>query len=216
MSTLQRCWPGLWIRCVVWWCNDRMVYIINSIFLSSSCWTLLRSAHRMLMVSTLSCRGRRKWSFIMVRSSRAFPSAWRTATTACRPHCRSRATNMLLWWTITALLWVRYVPWLHSENVICSLGGFKITSSKIVGYLQENYNINVCLNVCVGELLNTNGTVFKETLGAVCESYSSIKGAVGEGVERCKERVLHQQKLSQEAQNSMLEILVRTPWCFEL
>lgn len=61
----------------------------------------------------------------------------------------------------------------------------------------------------VGELLNTNGTVFKETLGAVCESYSSIKGAVGEGVERCKERVLHQEKLSHEAQNSMLEILVR-------
>uniref|UniRef100_A0A672QJS8 Kinesin-like protein n=1 Tax=Sinocyclocheilus grahami TaxID=75366 RepID=A0A672QJS8_SINGR len=59
----------------------------------------------------------------------------------------------------------------------------------------------------VGELLNTNGTVFKETFGAVCESYSSIKGAVGEGVERCKERVLHQKKLSQEAQNSMLEIL---------
>ncbi|KTF81648.1 hypothetical protein cypCar_00036058 [Cyprinus carpio] len=59
----------------------------------------------------------------------------------------------------------------------------------------------------VGELLNTNGTVFKETLGAVCESYSSIKGAVGEGVERCKEQVLHQKKLSQEAQNSMLEIL---------
>uniref|UniRef100_A0A673HAZ3 Kinesin-like protein n=1 Tax=Sinocyclocheilus rhinocerous TaxID=307959 RepID=A0A673HAZ3_9TELE len=59
----------------------------------------------------------------------------------------------------------------------------------------------------VGELLNTNGTVFKETLGAVCESYSSIKGAVGEGVERCKERVLHQEKLSQEAQKSMLEIL---------
>ncbi|XP_067222841.1 kinesin-like protein KIF11 [Chanodichthys erythropterus] len=59
----------------------------------------------------------------------------------------------------------------------------------------------------VGELLNTNSTVFKETLGAVCESYSSIKGAVGEGVERCKERVLHQEKLSQEAQNSMLEIL---------
>lgn len=80
-----------------------------------------------------------------------------------------------------------------------------------MGYLKENNNINVCLNVCVGELLNTNGTVFKETLGAVCESYSSIKGAVGEGVERCKERVLHQQKLSQEAQNSMLEILVRTP-----
>uniref|UniRef100_A0A672R0K4 Kinesin-like protein n=1 Tax=Sinocyclocheilus grahami TaxID=75366 RepID=A0A672R0K4_SINGR len=42
----------------------------------------------------------------------------------------------------------------------------------------------------VGELLNTNGTVFKETLGAVCESYSSIKGAVGEGVERCKEPLL--------------------------
>ncbi|XP_016091389.1 kinesin-like protein KIF11 [Sinocyclocheilus grahami] len=59
----------------------------------------------------------------------------------------------------------------------------------------------------VGELLNTNGTVFKETLGAVCESYSSIKGAVGEGVERCKERVLHQEKLSQEAQKSMLKIL---------
>uniref|UniRef100_A0A8C2FU80 Kinesin family member 11 n=1 Tax=Cyprinus carpio TaxID=7962 RepID=A0A8C2FU80_CYPCA len=59
----------------------------------------------------------------------------------------------------------------------------------------------------VGELLNTNGTVFKETLGAVCESYSSIKGAVGEGVERCKERVLQQEKLSQEAQKSMLEIL---------
>lgn len=51
--------------------------------------------------------------------------------------------------------------------------------------------------------------MFKETLGAVCDSYSSIKGAVGEGVERCKERVLHQEKLSQEAQNSMLEILVR-------
>uniref|UniRef100_A0A8C2FSJ2 Kinesin-like protein n=1 Tax=Cyprinus carpio TaxID=7962 RepID=A0A8C2FSJ2_CYPCA len=55
----------------------------------------------------------------------------------------------------------------------------------------------------VGELLNTNGTVFKETLGAVCESYSSIKGAVGEGVERCKERVLQQEKLSQEAQKSI-------------
>lgn len=52
--------------------------------------------------------------------------------------------------------------------------------------------------------------MFKETLGAVCESYSSIKDAVGEGVERCKERVLHQEKFSQEAQNSMLEILVRT------
>uniref|UniRef100_UPI003D9F85B2 kinesin-like protein KIF11 n=1 Tax=Danio rerio TaxID=7955 RepID=UPI003D9F85B2 len=59
----------------------------------------------------------------------------------------------------------------------------------------------------VGELLNTNGKVFKETLGAVCESYSSIKGAVGEGVERCKEQVLNQEKLSQDAQNSILEIL---------
>uniref|UniRef100_A0A8C2APY0 Kinesin-like protein n=1 Tax=Cyprinus carpio TaxID=7962 RepID=A0A8C2APY0_CYPCA len=55
----------------------------------------------------------------------------------------------------------------------------------------------------VGELLNTNGTVFKETLGAVCESYSSIKEAVGEGVERCKEQVLQQEKLSQEAQKSI-------------
>lgn len=168
------------------------------------------------MVSTLSCKGRRKWSFITGRSSRAFPSAWRTATTACRPHCRSRTTNMLLWLTITALLWVRYVPWLHSQNIICSFGGSKSTSSKKVGYLQENNHVNLCLNVSVGELLNTNGTVFKETLGAVCESYSSIKGAVGEGVERCKERVLQQKKLSQEAQNSMLEILVRTPWRFKL
>lgn len=62
----------------------------------------------------------------------------------------------------------------------------------------------------VGELLTVNSRTFKETLGAVCESYSSIKGAVGEGVERCKERVLQQEKLSQEAQNSMLEILVCT------
>lgn len=59
----------------------------------------------------------------------------------------------------------------------------------------------------VGELLNVNSRTFKETSGAVCDSYSSIKGAVGEGVERCKERVLQQEKLSQEAQNSMLEIL---------
>lgn len=62
----------------------------------------------------------------------------------------------------------------------------------------------------VGELLMVNSRTFRETLGAVCESYSSIKGAVGEGVERCKERVLQQEKLSQEAQNSMLEILVGT------
>ncbi|XP_065153419.1 kinesin-like protein KIF11 [Paramisgurnus dabryanus] len=59
----------------------------------------------------------------------------------------------------------------------------------------------------VGELLTVNSKAFKETLGAVCESYSSIKSAVGEGVERCKERVLQQEKLSQEAQNNMLEIL---------
>lgn len=55
-----------------------------------------------------------------------------------------------------------------------------------------------------------NSRTFKETSGAVCESYSSIKSAVGKGVERCKEQVLQQKKLSQEAQNSMLEILVRT------
>lgn len=89
------------------------------------------------------------------------------------------------------------------------LGGLKSLPAR--KYLQENSHVNVCLCLSVGELLNTNGTVFKETLGAVCESYSSIKGAVGEGVERCKEQVLHQKKLSQEAQNSMLEILVRTP-----
>ncbi|KAG1972872.1 P-loop containing nucleoside triphosphate hydrolases superfamily protein [Pimephales promelas] len=59
----------------------------------------------------------------------------------------------------------------------------------------------------VGELLNTNCKVFKETLGAVSESYGSIKETVGEVVEQCKERVLRQEKLSQEAQNSMLEIL---------
>ncbi|XP_052009273.1 kinesin-like protein KIF11 [Xyrauchen texanus] len=59
----------------------------------------------------------------------------------------------------------------------------------------------------VGELLNVNGRVFKETLGAVCESYSNIKGTVGEGVERCKQQVLQQEKLSQETQNNMLEIL---------
>ncbi|XP_056623810.1 kinesin-like protein KIF11 [Triplophysa dalaica] len=59
----------------------------------------------------------------------------------------------------------------------------------------------------VGELLTVNSRTFKETSGAVCESYSSIKSAVGKGVERCKEQVLQQKKLSQEAQNSMLEIL---------
>lgn len=58
--------------------------------------------------------------------------------------------------------------------------------------------------------------MFKETLGAVCESYSSIKGAVGEGVEQCKKRVLLQEKLSQEAQNSMMEILVRAQCGFKL
>ncbi|XP_052001750.1 kinesin-like protein KIF11 [Xyrauchen texanus] len=59
----------------------------------------------------------------------------------------------------------------------------------------------------VGELLNINGRVFKETLGAVCESYSCIQGAVAEGVDRCKNQVLQQEKFSQETQNSMLEIL---------
>lgn len=82
--------------------------------LSSSCWTLLMPARKMLAVSTLNCRGRRRWSFIMGRSSRALPNAWRTATTACRPRYRSRATNMLLWLTITALLWVRCHTDAHS------------------------------------------------------------------------------------------------------
>ncbi|XP_051579257.1 kinesin-like protein KIF11 [Myxocyprinus asiaticus] len=59
----------------------------------------------------------------------------------------------------------------------------------------------------VGELLNVNSRVFKETLGAVCESYSCIQGAVGEGVDRCKKQVLQQEKFSQETRNSMLEIL---------
>lgn len=63
--------------------------------LSSSCCALLRPARRTLAVSTLSYRGRRRWSIITGRSRRASPNAWRTATTACRPRCRSRATNML-------------------------------------------------------------------------------------------------------------------------
>uniref|UniRef100_A0A671MZK5 Kinesin-like protein KIF11 n=1 Tax=Sinocyclocheilus anshuiensis TaxID=1608454 RepID=A0A671MZK5_9TELE len=42
----------------------------------------------------------------------------------------------------------------------------------------------------VGELLNTNGTVFKETLGAVCESYSSKRFMVIEILKQHLEEIL--------------------------
>ncbi|TRY98776.1 hypothetical protein DNTS_014433 [Danionella cerebrum] len=59
----------------------------------------------------------------------------------------------------------------------------------------------------VGMLLNSNGKVVKETMGAVCESYSNIKGAVGESVEQCKKQMLTQEKLSEEARDCILKKL---------
>ncbi|XP_062863433.1 kinesin-like protein KIF11 [Trichomycterus rosablanca] len=59
----------------------------------------------------------------------------------------------------------------------------------------------------VGELLGGTGRVFEEALGSVLRSYTSMKGAVGEGVDGCKSKLLQLEGLTQEGRDTVLEML---------
>lgn len=63
--------------------------------------------------------------------------------------------------------------------------------------------------MCLAGLLGGTGRVFEEAKGSVLHSYTTLREAVAEGVDRCKAKLLLQEELTKGSRDAMLRVLVR-------